>query len=78
LKDTDRFRLLYGPTAPRFRYGSIVSCERRGDVVICGITDARIPWPVARRRGNSARSLVLYGALARAVQRESAQAVAYR
>jgi hypothetical protein len=44
MKDTDRFRLLFGPyRTPRFRYGSIVACERRGDVIICGTTDARIP-----------------------------------
>src|SRR5688500_6621031 len=78
MTDTDRFRLLFGPyRTPRFRYGSIVSCRRRGDVIVCGITDARIPWPIARRRGSSARSLVLYRDLVRGVQRESAQAVAY-
>ena len=36
MRDTDRFRLLFRPYhTPRFRYGSIVSCERRGDVIIC-------------------------------------------
>src|SRR5207244_1830691 len=56
-----------------------VFCEMQGDVILCGLTAARIPWPVGKRKqkGSRARSIVLYGGLAEAVRRESAQAVAY-
>ena len=72
----DLTRLLYGPyRTPRFRLGSVRFCEVRGEVTIVGITDARIPWPVGKTL--RARSLVIFGALARAVRRESATAVCY-
>ena len=53
-------------------------CARRGDVRIVGLSDAPIPWPIGQTlpRGR-ARALVLYGALAEAVRRESAEAVAH-
>jgi hypothetical protein len=76
MTDADRYRLLFGPyRTPRFRYGKAVFCDVRGEVVICGLSDAPMPWPVGKR--GSARSLVVYGQLARAVRRESAQAVAH-
>src|SRR4051812_2384025 len=50
-------------------------CDVRGDVVVCAITDARIPWPIGKR--GRARSLVVTGGLARAVRRESNAAVCY-
>jgi hypothetical protein len=72
----DLTQLLYGPyRTPRFRLGSVRFCEVRGEVTIVGITDARIQWPVGKR--NRAKSLVIFGALARAVRRESATAVCY-
>jgi hypothetical protein len=80
MTDTDRFRLLFGPyRLPRFRYGGTLRCELRGDLVVTGLTDAPVPCPVGRRpgRGGRGRSLVVCGDLARAVRRESAQAVAF-
>jgi hypothetical protein len=72
----DRTRLLYGPyRTPRFRLGSVRMCEFRGEVTIVGITDACIPWPVGKTL--RARSLVIFGALARAVRLESATAVCH-
>jgi hypothetical protein len=47
----------------------------RGEVVITGMTDAPIPWPVGKG-GRGRHSLVVYKGLARAVRRESNQAVA--
>ncbi len=43
--------------------------------IICGLTDARIPWPIGKR--GRYKSLVVYKDLARAIRREAAQAVAY-
>src|SRR5260221_8907808 len=80
MTDDDRFKLLFGPyRTPVFCYGDDVFCEMQGDVILCGLTAARIPWPVGKRKqkGSRARFIVLYGALAEAVRRESAQAVAY-
>jgi hypothetical protein len=49
VQDTDRFRLLFGPyRTPPFRYGQRVLCDVRGLVVVCGLTDASIPWLVCR------------------------------
>src|SRR3954466_15804842 len=80
MTDDDRFKLLFGPyRTPVFCYGDDAFCEERGDVILCGLTAARIPWPIGKRKekGSRARFIVLYGALAEAVRRESAQAVAY-
>lgn len=72
----ERLRLRYGPyRTPRFRYGKVVWCAARGDVTLCGLSEAPIPWPVGKK-GRS-RALVLFGALAEAVRRETALAVAY-
>jgi hypothetical protein len=76
MEDAERFRLLGKYTAPRFRNGQHVYCQVRGEMVITGITDAPIPWPIGRR-GGGRHSLLVYKGLARAVRRESNQAVAY-
>jgi hypothetical protein len=54
-----------------------VTCEVRGEVIITGLTDARIPWPIAKRPGERARSWVVYAGLADAVRTESATAICY-
>lgn len=68
--------LLGSYKTPTFEYGDVVGCARRGEVRIVGLSDAPIPWPIGQTlpRGSS-RSLVLYGDLANAVRRESAEAV---
>src|SRR5215813_14851874 len=79
MTDDDRFRLLFGPyRTPVFKYGDDAFCELRGEVILCGLTDAPIPWPTGKKRqkGPGARAIFVYGALAEAVRRESAQAVA--
>jgi hypothetical protein len=77
MHDRDRFKLLFGPyRTPRSRYGDVVTCEMRGEVNIVGLSEARIPWPKCRT-GKRGRAIILYGALAEAVRRESAQAIEY-
>jgi hypothetical protein len=76
MKDADRFRLLFGPyRTPRFRYGRTVLCEVRGEVIIVGLSDGPIPWPVGKK--GRAKGLVVYQGLAKAVRRESELAVAH-
>ena len=70
-------KLLGTSQTPAFSSSDVVTCARRGDVRVVGLSAAPIPWPVGRlvpaRAGRS--SLVLFGDLADAVRRESAEAV---
>ena len=76
MHDQKRYKLLHGPyRAPRCRIGSRLFCEVRGEVIVCGISGARIPWPIGKR--GRARSLVVCGDLAKAVLRESNIAICY-
>jgi hypothetical protein len=79
MRNADRFRLFGFYLTPRFKYGAIVQDEARGDVVIVGLSDGRIPWPLGYRLDwkCGTPALVLYKGLAKAVQRESNQAVAH-
>lgn len=76
MEGAERFRLLGKYRTPRFPIGRWARCEVRGEVVITGMTDAPIPWPIAKR-GRGRHSLVVYKGLARAILREANQAVAY-
>src|SRR5262249_53010603 len=76
MDDTECFRLLGKYRTPRFRYGRKVFCGVRGKMVITGMTDAPIRWPVGKG-GRGRHSLVVYKGLAKAVRRESNQAVAF-
>jgi hypothetical protein len=76
LNNAERFRLRFGPyRTPLFRYGATVKDHRFGRVKIAGISDARIAWPY--RKKGMPKTLILYGDLAKAVRRESNQAVAF-
>jgi hypothetical protein len=79
MDDATRFRLLGTYRTPRFRPGQRVTCEARSLVELCGLSGGRIPWPLGRPVGrrNGRDALVLYGALAEAVRRESALAVGF-
>jgi hypothetical protein len=78
MTDRDRFRLLGTYQTPRVRIGRVLACEARDcDVIVVGYSGGRIPWPVGRRPGTSARSLVVFGGLADAIRRESNQAVCH-
>ena len=69
-----RLKLRFGPyRTPKFKYGAKVMDERRGKVVIVGLHDGPIPWPIGKR-GHSC-AIILYGALAKAVRREAGVAV---
>jgi hypothetical protein len=57
------------------RPGQRVRCEVRGKVRIVGLSEGRISWPVGIKGSN--RALVVCKGLAKAVHRESAQAVAH-
>jgi hypothetical protein len=73
MHNSERFRLHFRPyRTPRFRVGQKLQCEVLGEVTIYRISSARIPWPVGPRR-----SLVVFGALARALRRESALAICH-
>jgi hypothetical protein len=76
MRDADRFRLRFGPyKTPRFRACQRVRCAVGGEVVIVGLSEAPIPWPVCKV--GKWRVPVVYKGLARAVRRESEQAVAH-
>lgn len=76
MDDAERLRLLGKYRTPRFRIGRVVFCEARGEMTISGITDAPIPWPVGKgQRGRT--SLIVYKDLAKAIRRESNQAIAH-
>src|SRR5215211_7931672 len=78
MRAADRFKLLGTYRTPPVRVGRVLACEARDcDVIVTGYSDARIPWPLGRRRGTSARSLVVSGDLERAVRAESNQAVCH-
>ena len=73
MDDADRFRLLGTYRTPRFRIGQRVRCLVRGEVIITGMTDTPIPWPIGKV--GQGRSLVVYKGLAKAIRRESSLAI---
>jgi hypothetical protein len=76
MDDAERFRLLGTYRTPRFRVGQRVRCQVRGEVIITGMIEAPIPWPIAKS-GRGRHSLVVYKGLARAVRREAEQAICH-
>jgi hypothetical protein len=80
MTDHDRYRLLFGPyITPTFEYGDPAFCEMRGEVTIYGLTDARIPWPLGKQKGQEVRrpSLVLFGSLIDAVRNEDPSSIGF-
>jgi hypothetical protein len=78
MRQSERFKLRFGPyRTPRFRYGSVVRCAMRGEVIIVGLTKGKIPWPLARKPGTGARGPVVYRDLAKALRQESAVAICH-
>ena len=69
----------YRPPAGRSnRIGRIVGDLVRGEVTVCGVSDAPIVWPVARTSPNARRPIpVVTAELARAIRTESCEAVAH-
>ena len=71
-----RHELRFGPyKPPRYRLGQPAQCAIRGDVTIVGTTAGRIPWPVGKTL--RAKSLVIYGALEKALRKESSVAICH-
>ncbi len=70
-----RFRLLGKYRTPRFKLRDVVFDACNGEVIIVGLTDAPIPWPIGRR--GRFRSIILYGDLEKAVRRESNLVIAH-
>src|SRR5437868_5995712 len=70
-----KYDLLGTYPTPQFLYGDRVQCEVRGELVVVGLSDTPIPWPVGLR--GKAKSLVVYQGLAEAVRRESSAAVCH-
>jgi hypothetical protein len=69
-------KLLGRYKTPTFRLGDVVNCARRSTVRIVGLSDAPIPWPLGQLlKGGRRPALVLCGNLAKAVRRESAEAL---
>ena len=55
-----RYQLHFGPyRTPRFKVGSVVQDEIRGRVPIIGVSDSRIPWPLAMNW--TKRAPIIYG-----------------
>ena len=75
MRDGDRFRLLGNYRTPKVRLGAFVRCLIRDEVEVVGLTDSPIPWPLGRTSRRPA--IVVYAGLAKAIRRESAQAVAH-
>ncbi len=76
MRDSDRFKLRFGPySTPKFKYGQVVFCEVRGEVEIVGLTDAKIPWPIGKR--GHTKTFIVFAGLADAVRKESNQAVCH-
>lgn len=74
MRQSERVKLNFGPyRTPRYRLGQKVVCEAPGELTIVGTTDGKIPWPIGKR--GRAKSLVLYGDLAKAVKKESVLAI---
>jgi len=51
MNDAARSRLLGKYRTPRFRIGQRVLCQVRGEMVIRGMTDAPISWPLGSPKG---------------------------
>ena len=78
LPDAERFRLLAGPyRMPKCKIGGWLTCRIRGRVRVVAISDGLIQWPMAQQKNGGNKTLIVCGDLAKAIGRESAQAVAH-
>jgi hypothetical protein len=70
-------KLIAGPYAPtELQSGTVVTCLIRGQMEVCGMSDAPIRWPLGRRPGTQREGRVIVTEdLARAIRTESATAV---
>lgn len=75
-RTSHELRLGYYRT-PEVAVGGRLHCAVRGEVIVVGMSNGRIPWPLASKPGNTNRMLVIYGDLKRAVTREAAITVCH-
>ncbi|HLI56419.1 MAG TPA: hypothetical protein VKY26_05225 [Actinomycetota bacterium] len=72
--------LVAGPYAPprrRYRTGQAAECAVRGEVVVTGISDAPIPWPLGRYATAVKSSPVVCDGLVDAIRTEAVEAIAH-
>lgn len=70
--------LFFGPYYPPCcRRGDWITDELHGNVQVNGWTDAPLSWPTRKRPGGGPRAIAVTADLVRAIQNESACAVAY-
>jgi hypothetical protein len=81
MTERERTNLLFGPyQVPRLMRGDRATCLYRDtEVVVCGMSNGRIRWPLCRAadRSDPGNGLLVDEGLARAVRNESAAAVCY-
>ena len=72
-------KLIFGPyRPPRCRIGGHLRCAIRGVVIVRGMSDTPIQWPITHRHAIDKRpSLILCGDMVKAIRQESASAVAH-
>jgi hypothetical protein len=75
--DPDKVRFLHGPyRTPKLRRGDRAQCHYRDkDVIVTGISSARIPWPLCKPVGRGLPGLLVEEELARAIRCESSLAL---
>jgi hypothetical protein len=76
MEDAERFRFPGEYRTPRFRIGKRVRCLLRGEMVITGMTDAPIPWPLGIH-GAARHMLIVFKDLAKAIRREFGKAICH-
>jgi len=55
MRQSDRVKLFFGPyRTPRFKLGTKVDCAVRGELVIVGLSDGRIPWRLGMQGARAA------------------------
>lgn len=73
MRESTRHKLHFGPyRPPRFKVGDVVRCAVLGKVRVVAISNGRIQWPLA-----TFKRPIIFGSIARAIQKESPPALAY-
>ena len=78
LKDSERYRLLFGPYEPPLVKRGFLVDAVRGKVKFDRFTNALIPWPKIKRQGKGGSGgYALCGDLLRALEKEAAPAISH-
>lgn len=75
----ERFKLMAGPyAAPLVKHGDIVNCAVHGLLIVCGMTNGRISWPIGKKGPRERqRCIIVTGDLVAAIQKEAAITVCH-